>query len=87
MASWEEHFFKVRFRLFVTAVAWDITAFMGVTLTFDVGTPSNLIFGALFVTHSVGALSSDPKLHAVLAAVPPVMVAISGLTVLFQPMQ
>ena len=85
--SWKEHFFKVRLRLFLTAIAWDITAFMGLILSHRVGTPSILIFGALFITHSVGALSSEPKLHALLATVPPAMVAVSGLTVFFQPMQ
>jgi len=79
--SWKEHF------LFLTAIAWDITAAMGIIVTSGVRTFPTLIFGALFITHSVGALSSEPKLHALLATVPPAVIAFVGLTVLFQPMQ
>jgi hypothetical protein len=90
VTSWKEHFFKVRIRLFVTGVVWDITAFIGATLTSGVGDlPSSafVVLPALFVTHSVGALSSKPEVHAVLVAVPPAVIAISALTVFFQPTQ
>jgi hypothetical protein len=83
VASWREHFFAVRFRLFVTAIVWDITFFWAALVRSDeFSTPGAF---ALLVVHFLGAISARPVLHAVLVLVPPTLIAILGLTMFLRP--
>ena len=87
VTSWKQHFYTVRHRLFVTAIAWDITgAFTGPILTGgEIYLPVAFVFAGALAIHSVGAISRKPTVHAIIVLVPPAMIAILGLTIFFQP--
>ncbi len=90
VTSWRQHFYSVRLRLFLTAIAFDITYFMGGIVNRDdlepeFRVPIFLGFPFLLAVHSLGAISKSPTVHAVLPFIPPALIAIAGLTILFQP--
>ena len=51
----------------------------------DFGFPPALLYAVLLVTHSVGAISSKPKVHAILVLLPPVVLAIGTLAGYLRP--
>ena len=90
VTSWRQHFYSVRLRLFLTAIAFDLTYFMGAIVNRgeigdELWVPISLGFSLFLVVHSVGAISKSPTVHAILVFLPPVGIAIAGLTILFQP--
>jgi hypothetical protein len=87
VTSWREHFYSIRLRLFSTAIAWDLAAMLGSIINSGESRGAvHFMFAVLLLVHSVGAISSRPAVHAVLAIVPPVLVVVSGLTIYFLPL-
>jgi hypothetical protein len=84
--SWRDHFYAVRLRLFLIAIAWDIMTFLGAALRPD-HSPSVAVFGSLIAIHLTGAISREPRVQALLAGTIPVVVAAIELAFFFQPAQ
>ncbi len=86
VASWKDHFYAVRRRLFLTAVAWDLMVYLGVAMRSE-EPPSVAVFGSLIAIHLTGAISRNPRVQVLLAGIIPVALAAIGLIDFFQPAQ
>ncbi len=64
--SWREYFFSIRLRLFVTAIAWDLSGLVEIWVLVDLPAfhPANVQLGALLVAHLVGAISKRPAVQS-----------------------
>ncbi len=86
VASWEDHFYAVRLRLFLTGVAWDLAVYLGAAMR-SVEPPPMAVWGSLIAVHLAGAISRNPRIHALLAGIIPIMLVAIGLVSFFQPAQ
>jgi hypothetical protein len=85
--SWRDHFYLVRFRLFLTSIVWVVVAIFGGHFIAPAESIELVMAVALIIINSIGAASSKPAVHAVLVLIPSVIILIVSLLVYFQPMQ
>jgi len=84
VTSWREYFYSVRVRFFLTGLAWVIVTFAA-GIVFPIQS-IEVFFGiALVLMNVIGAVSSKPRVQAVLVLIPPVMFPISTWLLYFQP--
>jgi len=71
VASWREHFYAIRLKLFVTAICWRfvLLAITIVVLELPLDHPIFLIHLVSFVIWVAGAFSKRPTVHATIACI------------------
>jgi hypothetical protein len=85
--SWREHFYTVRLRYFAYAIAWLVVVALITTVVLDVPVrhPARLFQSAFLILFIAGAATSRPKIHAVLAVLPLLLVLAGALGFLAGP--
>ena len=85
--SWRDYFFAVRLPLFATGTAFMAMVTVSNQLTLGVAPlhPSQLGNYLLVGMYAAGLFSAKPKVHVVLAVVPPTLIAVYFFTLLTTP--